>query len=409
MLCARFHAMRTLIPCACLLLGHFCFATDCNDHSLQALFDSHQLFELRNAINNGNAPLFYRGVVACSLNDLGDCEKRLGAVIKSTPIPKEARDARNTLASAYFRSGRYREALSQLNAIIAANPDDPVRTAYPLVVALAKLPDQSTVRSKPSKVPLHPWGNDLAIPLTINGLPATYAFDTGNFAVAISFSEATRLRLTIYPADANVTVNGVPVRVALADRMAVGNFRFKNVAFIVFPDDQEPFSDMPAGERGLIGLPTLLAFHNFSWSSDRVFTFGLSGSKIASAPNISFDGQYLTAQVEFRNSKLTLGLDTGAETTRLGPRFAQTFSELLKERGEKSSKQVDQIGASLQIDSILLPKLELRIAGFPAVLQPAYILSAPDSGCSYGTLGMDVMKQSHRTTIDFQNMTLTMQ
>lgn len=112
-------------------------------------------------------------------------------------------------------------------------------------------------------------------------------------------------------------MNGISVRVVAADQFTVGNFRFKNVAFVVFPDDQKPFREMPAGERGIIGLPTLLAFRNFSWRSDGVFEFGLRRGKKVSEPNVSFDEQYVLAQVEFKNSKLTFGLDTGGETTTL--------------------------------------------------------------------------------------------
>lgn len=153
--------------------------------------------------------------------------------------------------------------------MLKANPEDAVKNVRPLVAALARLPNQSVIKRRPSKVPLHAWGEDLAIPFTINGRPATYAFDTGNFAVTVSLSEAKRLGLRMYATEANVKVNGVSVQVAIADRFAVGDFRFKSVAFIVFPDDQEPFSDMPVGERGIVGLPTLLAFGNFSWGSDK--------------------------------------------------------------------------------------------------------------------------------------------
>ena len=37
-----------------------------------------------------------------------------------------------------------------------------------------------------------------------------------------------------------------------------------------------------------------------------------------------------------------------------------------------------------------------------------FFIDGSAGGCSYGTLGMDVMKQSNRTTIDFESMTLAM-
>jgi hypothetical protein len=204
-------------------------------------------------------------------------------------------------------------------------------------------------------------------------------------------------------------VNGLSIQVASADDFAVGNFRFKNVAFIVFPDGQEPFNEMPEGERGIIGLPTLLAFRNFSWGPDGIFEFDILQSRNMPEPNVSFDEQYVLARVSFGNSKLTFGLDTGGETTTLEPRFAESFPDFVKQFGKKSSKKVNEIGSSRNINSIVLSELELRVGGFPAVLRPVHILmDGPAEGCHYGSLGMDLMKQGKRTRIDFESMTITM-
>jgi hypothetical protein len=197
--------------------------------------------------------------------------------------------------------------------------------------------------------------------------------------------------------------------VAIADQFAVGDFRFKSVAFIVFPDDQEPFSDMPEGERGIVGLPTLLAFRNFSWGSDRTFAFGSRNHRSLSEPNVAFNEQYVMVQVEFRKTKLTFGLDTGSETSSLEPRFAGTFADLVKQYGKKDLRKSDEIGSKRNIDSISLAEVELRIGGFPVALRPANIfLDGSAGGCSYGSLGMDLMKQPRRTTIYFESMTLAM-
>src|SRR5258708_22455160 len=167
---------------------------------------------------------------------------------------------------------------------------------------------------------------------------------------------------------------------------------------------------MPLVQRGIIGLPLLVAFRTFSWGPDGVFAFGFSRLKLAPGPNISFDGQHALAEVEFNQSKLMFGLDTGGETTSLDSLFSRKFPELVKEVGSKDSKRVDVIGSNSLIESISLPQLELKIGGFPTVLKPAHILQGgPDQGCEYGTLGMDLLKQGHRTTIDFGSMTLTME
>jgi hypothetical protein len=402
--------MRELVTCICaVLLANPCFPTDCDDHSLKSLYESRQLFELREAVSNPGPPVFYQGVVACAFNQVPNCERNLKSVIESAPRSTEARQARTTLAGVYFRSGRYRECLAQSNAMLAVNPDDPVKESQPLVQALGKLPNQSVTRSEPSKVALHAWGEDLAIPLRVNGRNATYAFDTGSFAVFVSRSEAKRVGLRLYETDPRATVNGLSVTVALAKDFDIGGFHFKNVAFVVFPDDQEPFKDMPAGERGILGLPTLLAFSNFSWGRDQVFAFGQNLSANYGEPNIAFDEQAVLVRVKHQGTKLTFGLDTGGETTTLERPFAERFAGIVQKTGTKGQKTINEIGSRREIQSIVLPQLELQVGNFPAILRPAHILmNQPDNACHYGSLGMDLMKQSERTTIDFESMTLRM-
>src|SRR5260370_12267023 len=88
-----------------------CFAADCDDKNPSSLYRNRQMFELREAAKQGAAPPFFRGVVACAFNDVPECEKELGSVVKADPRSHEAREARSTLASSYFRAGRYRETL----------------------------------------------------------------------------------------------------------------------------------------------------------------------------------------------------------------------------------------------------------------------------------------------------------
>lgn len=400
---------KSLIWICAVLLIRPCFPADCDDHSLKSVYETRQLFELREAVNS-SSPVFYQGLVACAFNQLLDCETKLNSVIEAAPLSTEARQARTTLAAVYFRSGRYRKCLAQSKAMLAVNPDDPVKESQPLVEALARLPDQSVTERQPSKVELRAWGEDLAIPLKVNGRQATYAFDTGSFAVMVSSAEAKRVGLKLYDIDPEAKVNGLPVRLGLAKHLDIGGFHFKNVAFVVFSDDREPFKDMPADERGIVGLPTLLAFGNFSWGKDQVFEFGQRLPTNSGESNIAFDEQSVLVRVQHQGVKLTFGLDTGGETTTLERPFAERFAGLVQKTGTKGEKTINQIGSSREIESIVLPQVELQVGNFPAMLKPAYILmNAPDNGCHYGSLGMDLMKQPAKTTIDFESMTLRME
>jgi len=60
------------------------------------------------------------------------------------------------------------------------------------------------------------------------------------------------------------------IRTAVIDELSIGDTRLRNVAFLVLSDSQEPMSDMPLGERGLIGIQVPIAVQSLGWKSDGI-------------------------------------------------------------------------------------------------------------------------------------------
>jgi len=109
------------------------------------------------------------------------------------------------------------------------------------------------------------------LPFSINGVHATYWFDTGAGLSVLTESEAKRFGLRAHPASVQVgDLNGTQVntRIAVADKLSIGSIRIRHVAFLVMPDNQPPFNDQSPGSRGLIGIPVLLALKTFVWGAD---------------------------------------------------------------------------------------------------------------------------------------------
>jgi len=408
--------MRSLVAWLTLLaLGHTCFAVDNKRPDLRSLYDAHRWFALRDTVRKTDAPLFYRGAVACVFNDVRQCEKKSKALIRSQPHSEQAHAAHSLLAGVYLRYGQYRKALSQVDEMLVLEPaDSDAKSVRPLLAALSSSPDQSIGRRHSSRLSLHREGADLGVPVFINGTPATYTFDTGANLSLLSESEAKRLGLAVRDVESSMEVMTgarVSLRIAIASEFAVGAFRLKHVAFLVFPDDQPPFNDLPMGERGIIGIPVLLAFQSFSWGSDGSFEISAPRRRLAHS-DLCFDGQIPVADVQFENRSLSFSLDTGAEVTYLYPPFAAAFPDLVKEQGKKESQKVTGVGSSTQVESSTLPKLQLGVGGIATILQPARILLAQTTAGSKlfdGNLGMDLLTQAQRTTLDFRSMTLTLQ
>lgn len=160
------------------------------------------------------------------------------------PPSGEAAEAHKRLASAYLIRGHYREALEQINGALAIKPDDgDARGVLQLLTALGESPDQSRGRLQATSLRLLEDG----LPVSINGKEATYWFDTGaNFSV-MSESEAKRIGLKVREVGGSSLVSTgarVSFRLAVADQISLGEAVLRNVAFLVFPDDQPPFNSL---------------------------------------------------------------------------------------------------------------------------------------------------------------------
>jgi len=408
---AHFCNLSAIASCW-VLLASLCFGAQQDDTILKSLYGNHQWFELRDRIREGGASAFYEGTVACTFNDVRRCEERFRDLFNSTPRSDEAVEAHRTLASAYLTHGEYQKALAQVDAILALRPADADALGdRPVLAALADTPDQQIAR-RHTTVRLEDGG----LPFSINGVHATYWFDTGAELSVLTESEAKRFGLRVRPTSGQVgDVNGTRVntQIAVADELSIGSIQIKHVAFLVLPDNQPPFNEQSPSSRGLIGIPVLLAFETFVWGADKSFEIGIKSSqKSVAQAALCFDGNHPVVQVAYGKHGLAFSLDTGATNTDLYPPFASAFPELIRSATKTDSHKMEGAGGAKYMEAATLDSLEFSIGGFPATLKSVGVLLKPTTGASRffaGNLGIDLLQQAHKTTFDFKAMTLRLQ
>ena len=406
------HRKHSAIVLCWVLLVSLCFGAEKDDPNLKSLYDNHRWFDLRDSLKKGSASAFYQGAIACAFNDVSRCEKKFRHVFNSAPRSSEAVEAHRTLASAYLTQGEYKKASAQVSALLVLSPTDAdVLSGQPVLAALADSPNQR-IAGKHTTVQLE----DDGLPFSINGVHATYWFDTGAELSVLSESEAKRFGLRIRAASVQVgDVNGTQVntRIAVADELSIGSIRIRHVAFLVLPDDQPPFDAQSPGSRGLIGLPVLVAFSRFVWRADRTFEIGPeSSTKKVSHADLCFDGNHPLVQLEYDNRPLNFALDTGATNTDLYPPFASAFPELIRSAVKTDSYKIEGVGGTKYLEAATLESLKFSVGGFPATLKSVGVLLKPTTDASRffaGNLGIDLLQQAHQTTFDFKAMTLTLQ
>ena len=387
---ARPRKLSAIVSCW-VLLPSLCFGAWRDDNNLKSLYDSHRWFELRDFVRKGGASRFYQGAVACAFNNVRRCENRFRDVFNSAPRSDEAVEAHRVLASTYFTHGEYKKALAQVDAILALRPTDADALSGRSVIAvLADTPDQQ-LAGRHATVELQ----DEGLPFSINGVHATYWFDTGAELSVLSESEAKRFGLRVHPASVQVgDLNGTQVstRIAVADELSIGSIRIRHVAFLVLPDNQPPFSEQSPGSRGLIGIPVLLAFESFVWGADKSFEIrSKSSHKRVPHADLCFDGNHPLVQVAYENRPLAFALDTGATNTDLYPPFASAFPELIRSASKTDSYKMEGVGGAKYMEAATLESVRFSIGGFPAILSSVGVLLKPSTDASRffaGNLGI---------------------
>ncbi len=206
----------------------------------------------------------------------------------------------------------------------------------------------------------------------------------------------------------NSSGSSIGFRTAVAKQVMIGKLRFRNVSFAVFPDNQEPWSVLPPGRRGIIGIPILVGLGTLRWAKKGTVEIGYRPEPLdIRKSNLLFDNDHLAVSATVEKRDVLATLDTGAETTDLYKPFADAFASLLERSGKKDSVEVRGVGHAEAFDAVTIPELKIQLGGFETVLRPAHVLlKSIGAKCCVGNIGMDLLKQAPSFSLDFTAMIL---
>lgn len=382
----------------------------CGQDPLQALYDAHDWFGLARAVTP-SSPVRMRAAVAAAFHRFGEAEKLLRRWARVGG--HEGAEAHGHLINLYARAGMWRKAYASVEAARKAVPGRAdLENAAAFFGALARHPDQKAGRVRAVKLRRLGEGPELVAEIAINGKPARYFWDTGaNFSVTTE-SEARRLGMVVEDSAAKVnnsTGGSVGFRIAVAREVDVGGNRIAHVPFLIFGDHQQPFNEMTPEERGGIGLPVQIALRSMAWRADEI-EFGVTELP-AGERNLCFDGLMPVTKLGVSGEEVLVQLDTGATTTDLWPPFAKRFASAV-EGGKREKRRVGGVGQNVDVESIIVEQLPVRLGGKALTLKPAEVHVEKTDGASgryFGRVGMDLLRQGARVSIDFQAMRLAIE
>lgn len=394
---------------ACVLLACVASGLAQTRDELGKMLNGNQTFALRDAVERGggDVPVFYRGAVEASVNKVTSARRDLEQAIRQEPQSKLASDAREMLGNMASRNGRYREALRWIRQAHAATPDSSdVNNVLPAFQAFAEPGDMKVVELKSSSLNCKD-----GLPVVINGKPVTYGFDSGGQQSVMGEADAKMLGLELNHVNTKASESSgsaVPgFDIAVAKDLVIGGLHLRNVPFIVFQDTGEPFVHVPVGQRGLIGLPVLIAMQAIRWEpASGSCQFGPKARvKGPALRNLLFLGATPIVQVNVKGKPLIFSLDTGAVDTDLNEGFAKALPDLVK-AGQKESRAITGYGGSNKYDSVLLGPVVFRVGGLDVTLKSPHVFPSHSLGKFDGNLGNDILNQAKAITLDFKDMEL---
>ncbi|AHE53537.1 aspartyl protease family protein [Sphingomonas sanxanigenens] len=362
-----------------------------------ALYEKHDWFTLRDRITAGTAKdSLAIGATAVAFGD----EAKARAHLQPLLAGKQAAEAHGWLSYMDLRKGHYRAAAAHIAATDPSNPN-------PLAETFRTLPDQITAAMAPATIRYRIFQHKLFVPAAVNDKPAELIVDTDANLSFLSETAAKEMGLTVSDSAATTARAlgaGSRLRITTAD-VRIGKAHLRNVAFMVLPDDASLFATLAPRQQGALGLPVLLGLEQVSWDRDGNFWIGVGHDPARPSSPLGYDGADPIVRFSHEHMALTGVFDTGAETTDLWPPFAKSFAVLLEEKGAPGMKQVRGFGGNGQIPEVVVPEISLELGGMTVRAAPAHVLTVKTTANSdwlAGRMGLDLLRQAERVTIDFR-------
>lgn len=378
-----------------------------------------RLGELPEALAADPEILYLTAAAHQAFNRLEESARTIDALLESRALsgPRQL-ELQNLQLTNDFRLYRYEDALAGARAILAGSAGAPdsallaeVRAKLPLLSALVDVPPQEVEIKATSRLTLDANGR---LPVEIEGAKLRFGLDTGANLSAIMRSEAEKLGLAIRPAAVQVgtsTARNVSADLAVARQLRIGKAHYRNVVFLVFPDE---LLTLPDGKRipGLIGFPVVEAMQEVRFRHDDVL-------EIPRRPqtrrwrNLVLDGLEPLLRVRYRRDDLVCRLDTGAGHTAFYQPFYERYRENLETFGDHITVEVGGVGGLREIPALRMRKMALTLAGAGVTLRDVEVYTAPlrppHENYLYCNVGMDILQRFRAHVINFRDMALVLE
>ena len=259
-----------------------------------------------------------------------------------------------------------------------------------------------------------PLERDLArlrrAPINITGITSPMIIDTGAEISVVAQSVAEKSSMEFLDGEVTVgtTTDNVSGRLAVSNDVNIGGMVFRNVLFLVLPDDQLTFAEGQYFVDGIIGLPLFAKAGRMEWRD--AATQLLLGAAVADndgprVPVFWHEGG-VALKVGYEQTALPAFFDSGASRSSGSPAFkellpAQVESTLIAEDGT-----ITGVGGTHTVKNYILPQGALVIGGTIIPITDFKIAGEQREypAGDIGIIGMDIVARTRSFSVDFDTM-----
>jgi hypothetical protein len=364
---------------------------------LARLYEDSRYFELRDAVaqmEDHPSPEmeFYRGAVDEVFNRLDSAVSRLRNYLRSAgkgPARMMAKEAWVLLADAFRRAGRYREAgearreiLDRFGPVLSQEERTNCENQVGLWSALADIPPQEVEVGEGTTIRM----TNRQFPVRVKDRTFFVGYDTGANLSVLYKSIADELGVAIYGPAIKIqsgTGRWIDGRTGVVPEMRLGSIIIRNAVFLVLPDELFPSA---------------------------VARFG--SPRPRSEQNMVFSGFMPVVEVLFRGARLSLSLDTGSSATHLYPPFFRRYRGEIASRSPLRKSTMGSVGSSVTVPIHVLDEFGFRAGGKALSLRKIAVqteVTHSDTRYLHGTLGLDILAQCSRMTLNFESMSFILE
>src|SRR5690606_21657187 len=223
---------------------------------LYSLLDGEEFFKFRNLLNASKSDLkkwqlAYFEMLFQNLNNKPELSNSQGNLLITEfeeIIPDSLRKVVYvTMATNYVHLGNYLKAseftnyvLDSLNQYLDKDELGNLQNNSRIWEICIGVPPQTSEITADSRIEFGSSFAGKTVPVDINGVKGDFIFDTGaNFSVMMkSYAEKTGIKILEGTFKVN-SISGIKIdsEIGYAEKMKIGNIKFKNVLFLVFPDE----------------------------------------------------------------------------------------------------------------------------------------------------------------------------